>query len=123
MVVVTDDRGAAAVWSLALIVLLVCVALVVALVGSVGIARASAASVADLAAVAGARSGSCTSAREVADRNGMSLSDCMVDDGDVVVRVATSMPVVAQRVIDALGGTVEIEADARAGYVDYGSPG
>ncbi len=123
MVVVTDDRGAAAVWSLALIVLLVGVALVVALVGSVGIARASAASVADLAAVAGARSGSCTSAREVADRNGMSLSDCMVDDGDVVVRVATSMPVVAQRVIDALGGTVEIEADARAGYVDYGSPG
>jgi len=123
MVVVTDDRGAAAVWSLALIVLLVGVALVVALVGSVGIARASAASVADLAAVAGARSGSCTSAREVADRNGMSLSDCMVDDGDVVVRVATSMPVVAQRVIDALGRTVEIEADARAGYVDYGSPG
>ncbi len=119
----TGDRGAAAVWSLALTALLVAAALVVAMVGSVGVARARAATVADLAAVAGARTGSCISAREVADRNGMRLSDCMVDDGDVVVRVETSMPALAGRVLSALGGRVGIKADARAGYVGYDSPG
>ena len=118
-----EDRGAAAVWSLALTVLLVAVALVVAMVGSVGVARARAATVADLAAVAGARTGSCISAREVADRNLMTLSDCTVDGGDVVVRVTSSMPALAGRVLDALGGRAEIQADARAGYVGYDSPG
>ena len=124
---VTGDRGAAAVWSLALTVLVVAVALIVAMVGSVGLARARAATVADLAAIAGARSGSCTSAEEVTDRNLMRLSDCTAEDGDVAVRVSTPMPTLARRVIDALGGAVDdITADARAGYgmeVDDASPG
>lgn len=124
---VTGDRGAAAVWSLALTVLLVVVALVIAMVGSIGVARARAANVADLAALAGARTGSCASAGGVAARNGMRLSGCSLDDGDVAVRVATPMPALARRVIDALGGaTGDITADARAGYgmdVDDASPG
>ena len=123
MVVVKDDRGAAALWSLALTVLLVAGALVIAMVGSIGVARARAATVADLAAVAGARTGTCTSAREVVDRNLMMVSECTVDDGDVVVRVTTPMPALAQHVLDVLGGTVEIQVDARAGYVDDESPG
>lgn len=115
---VTGDRGAAAVWSLALTLLLVAVALVVAMVGSVGVARSRAANVADLAALAGARTGSCTAAREVTDRNRMRLSDCTAEDGDVVVLVTTPMPTLARRVIDALGAAPrDIEVDARAGYV------
>lgn len=124
---VTGDRGAAAVWSLALTVLLVAVALVIAMVGGIGVARARVATVADLAAIAGARTGSCAAAQDVTHRNGMGLAACHLDDGDVAVRVATPLPALSRRVIDVLGGTAgDIQAEARAGYgmdVDDVSPG
>lgn len=121
---VTGDRGAAAVWSLALTVALVSVALVIAMIGGVAVSRARAATVADLAAVAGARDASCDHARAVVESNGMRLAQCSMDQGDVVVRVMVAPPATAQRVASALGADLgDIEAQARAGYVLADSPG
>jgi secretion/DNA translocation related TadE-like protein len=119
MVVVTDDRGAAAVWSLALVVTLVGVAAVIAMLGGVAVSRARAAAVADLAAVAGARQGSCDHARAVVKTNDMRMEACSVVDGDVLVRVAAPTPPAARRIAALLGGDVsDVRADARAGFVE-----
>ena len=121
---VTGDRGAAAIWSVALTALLIGVAVVIGMVGSVAVARARVATVADLAAVAAARTASCASAQGVADRNGMRLANCTIAQGDALVRVASPVPELTVRIIGVLGGRLnDIVGEARAGYASESGVG
>lgn len=112
------DRGAATVWSLALVNLLLLVGLAAAGVGALAVIRQRAATVADVAAVAGAEAAvdSCADAVAVVESNGMVAVSCQLEGSDVVVEVSAAAPPVVGRLLGLLGRSVpEVRASARAG--------
>jgi secretion/DNA translocation related TadE-like protein len=112
------DRGAATVWSLALVNVLLLVGLASGAVGALAVTRQRAATVADLAAVAGAQAVAepCDEAAAVVAANGMLTVQCQLDGDDVVVEISTAPAPVVSRLLGLLGrGTPEVRASARAG--------
>jgi secretion/DNA translocation related TadE-like protein len=112
------DRGAASVWSLALVQLLLLVALVCAGVASQVLTRQNATTVADLASLAAAQAvdDPCGQAGRVAAANEMSLMGCHADGADVVVEVAASPSPLVRRLFALLGrDAVQVTVAARAG--------
>jgi secretion/DNA translocation related TadE-like protein len=114
---VSRDRGSATIWLAglaALIGLVTCAALVH---GSAVIARHRAATAADLAALAAAvrvpdgAAAACATAREIAARNGGSLTRCVLSGDDVEVEVTRPL------MLGSLGSWAAT-ASARAGPVD-----
>lgn len=113
----TRDRGSATIWLAGFTALVVLAAMAALLPGSAVLARHRAATAADLAALAGAvrvldgSAVACSTATEIAARNGGSLVRCEVSGDDVEVEV--TWPV-------ALGnlGSWTARARARAGPVD-----
>ena len=113
----SGDRGSATVW-LAGLAALIGLATFAALVqGSAVIARHRAATAADLAALAAAvrvldgAAAACAAGREIAVRNGGSLTRCVLSGDDVEVEVTRPL------VLGSLGSWVAV-ASARAGPVD-----
>jgi secretion/DNA translocation related TadE-like protein len=116
--VIARDRGAATVWSLALVNVLLLGGLVAAAVGALAVTRQRAATVADVAAVAGAQAvvDPCAEATAVVAANGMTMVSCESDGVDVVVDVSATAPPVVSRLLGLLGRSEpEIRASARAG--------
>lgn len=114
----SDDRGAATVWSLALVTVLLLIGLAAVAVGSLALTRQRAATVADVAAVAGAQAlvDPCVDAIAIVQANGMVAVSCRLDGVDVIVDVTTSAPPVVGRLLALLGrGVPEVRASARAG--------
>ncbi len=112
------DRGAATVWSMALVNVLLMVGLVAAAVGALAVTRQRAATVADVAAIAGAQAVAepCAAAIAVVAANGMTMVSCQRDGVDVVVEVTATAPPAASRLLGLLGRSdPEIRASARAG--------
>lgn len=112
------DRGAATVWSLALVTVLLLVGLVAAAAGALAVTRQRVATVADVAAVAGAQAlaDACSEAVAVMEANGMVPVSCELDGIDVVVEVSTAAPPVVGRLLALVGQSVpEVSASARAG--------
>jgi secretion/DNA translocation related TadE-like protein len=112
------ERGAATVWSLALVNVLLLVGLAAAAVGALAVTRQRAATVADVAAVAGAQAviDPCAEAVAIVEANRMVTVACQLDDGDVVIDVSTPAPPVVSRLMGLLGrGAPEVRASARAG--------
>lgn len=112
------ERGAAMVWSLAIVHALLLLGLIVGAVGSLAVTRQRAATVADVAAVAGAQAwvDPCAEAARIVAANGMATASCASDGIDVVVEVSTAAPPVVSRLLGLLGRSVpEVRASARAG--------
>lgn len=112
------ERGAAMVWSLALVNVLLLIGLVVGAVGSLAVTRQRAATVADIAAVAGAQAfvDPCTESARIVAANGMATASCASDGIDVVVEVSAAAPPIVSRLLGLLGRSVpEVRASARAG--------
>ncbi|WP_310961516.1 Rv3654c family TadE-like protein [Nocardioides terrisoli] len=108
-----DERGAAAVFGIALVGLLVCFTVACCVVASVVSGHRRAESAADLAALAAARAlqegtDGCTDAARIASANGARIETCRVDGLDVVVTVR----VAAARLF---GAGLTLPARARAG--------
>ena len=115
---VSEDRGAAVVWALALISVLLMVSSLASAVAVQAIARQRVATIADLAALAGAqtRGEPCRAADDAARANDAQLVSCALDGTDVVVTVRRPAPELVTRVIAALGGRAnDVDASARAG--------
>lgn len=113
-----SDRGAAVVWSLALMAVLGLVAYVGAAVGALAVARQQAATVADLAALAAAQSAvdPCDRARAVAATNAVQLVGCRVEGDDVVVDLRARVPTIAAGFLAAIGAAASgLDVSARAG--------
>lgn len=112
------ERGAAMVWSLALVNVLLLLGLIVGAVGSLAVTRQRAATVADVAAVAGAQApvDPCAAVVRIVAANGMATASCASDGIDVVVEVSAAAPPVVSRLLGLLGrGVLEVRASARAG--------
>lgn len=112
------ERGAATLWSLALVNVLLLVGLATAAVGALAVTRQRAATVADVAAVAGAQAlvDPCADAVAIVEANGMSAVSCALDGSDVLVEVRADVPPVVSRLLGLLGRSVpEVRASARAG--------
>ena len=112
------ERGAATVWSLALVNVLLLVGLGAAAVGALAVTRQRAATVADVAAVAGAQAlvDACVDAVAIVEANGMATVACQLDGVDVVIEVRAEAPPVVSRLFGLLGRSVpEVRATARAG--------
>ncbi|MFL6127666.1 MAG: Rv3654c family TadE-like protein [Mycobacteriales bacterium] len=111
------DRGSATVWLAGLAALIGLVTLVALVHGSAVIARHRAATAADLAALAAAvrtpdgTAAACATAREIAARNGASLTRCVPFGDDVEIEV--TRPLMLRRL-----GSWAATASARAGPVD-----
>lgn len=120
--VVRSDRGAAVVWSLALVSILGLVALVGGAVGGVVTARQHVAAAADLAALAAAQAPDdpCGHAGAVAQANDVTIDGCRVVGTDVVVEVHGEPPPIVSRLLSFLGAgaTPTIRVSARAGPPD-----
>ncbi len=115
---IRGERGAATVWSLALVTVLLVFGLAAAAVGALAVTRQRAATVADVAAVTGAQAlvDPCTEATAIVEANGMVVVACGFDGADVVVDVSTPAPPVVHRLLALLGrGVPEVRASARAG--------
>lgn len=115
---VTNDDGAAVVWTLALLAVLLLVGLAAAAVSVQAVARQRVATTADIVALAGAQAfyDACGTASRVADANGAALVSCAYDGTDVIVTVSRPAPEFVRRVIVLLGGKAsEVSASARAG--------
>jgi secretion/DNA translocation related TadE-like protein len=113
-----EDRGAATVWSLALLSVILLGALLVSAVAQQAIARQRAATAADLAALAAAQSGSsqCAEADRMASANDASLLACGIDGDDVIVQVSVPAPPLVRRVFALVGQTPgDVIGAARAG--------
>jgi len=113
-----DDRGAATVWSLALLSLLLLVGLVCSAVASLAVTRQRAATVADVAALAaaGALDDPCTQADRSALANGMRLGSCRIHGADVLVEVTARPSALVVRLYGLLGREpADVTAVARAG--------
>ena len=112
------ERGAATVWSLALVNVLLLVGLGAAAVGALAVTRQRAATVADVAALAGAQAvlDPCADAVAIVEANGMAAVSCELDAADVLVEVRAEASPVVSRLFALLGRTVpEVRASARAG--------
>lgn len=112
------ERGAALVWSLALMNVLLLLGLIVGAVGALAVTRQRAATVADIAAVAGAQAwvDPCAEVARIVAANEMATASCASDGIDVVVEVSAAAPPVVSRLLGLLGRSVpEVRASARAG--------
>ncbi len=113
------ERGAAVVWTLALMAVLGLAAFVATGLGALVVARQQASTVADLAALAGAQAleDPCARAAFVVQENGLRLDGCTLAGEDLVVDVAGPAPAVLGRLLATLGGgpAPEIRVSARAG--------
>lgn len=116
---VPGERGAAVVWSLALVTVLGLAALVATGIGGVVVARQEVSTVADLAALAGAQAQTdpCGRAASVTTANGLALDRCQVIADDVVVDVSGPAPPIVARLLAVLGGgpAPAVRVSARAG--------
>lgn len=113
-----SQRGAATVWTLALVQLLLLVGLAIGVVGGIAMTRQRAATVADLAAVAGAQSAGppCDAVAALVHANAMALVSCEVEEGDVLVEVDAPVPAAVARAVALLGrGPPTVRQAARAG--------
>jgi secretion/DNA translocation related TadE-like protein len=112
------ERGAAVVWSLALVSLLLVVGLCTMAAASVMVARQRAAAAADIAALAGAQAlaDPCGHAGASAAANGAALTACGEDAADVVVEVTVPPPAILDRFLALVGrAAAPVRASARAG--------
>lgn len=113
----TRDRGSATIWLAGFTALVMLTAMAALLPGSAVLARHRVATAADLAALAGAvrvldgPAVACSTAKEIAARNGGSLVRCEVSGDDVEVEVRRPL------VLGNLGSWT-VRARARAGPVD-----
>lgn len=113
-----DERGAAVVWSLALVSLLLTVGLVTMALAAQVVARQRVAAAADVAALVAAQAldDPCGRAGSSAAANGASLTSCGQDGLDVVVEVTMPAPAVVARLLTLLGREAgPVTASARAG--------
>jgi secretion/DNA translocation related TadE-like protein len=113
---VRDERGVGTVLGVAMIGLLVIFTLICAAVASLVITHRAAQSAADLAALAGAGSVSagrdpCSTAADIALRNGAALTACSVSDFTVTVEVTARTP-------RLLWTRYDLQARSRAGPAD-----
>jgi len=115
------DRGSATVWLAGFTALVVLATMAALLPGSAVLTRHRVATAADLAALAGAvqvldgAAAACATARDIAVRNGGSLTRCAVSGDDVEVEVTRPL------VLGGLGSWTA-RARARAGPVDRDVP-
>jgi secretion/DNA translocation related TadE-like protein len=108
----------AVVWALTLVSVLLLVGLVSSGVAALAVARQRTTSVADIASLAAAQAlvDPCGRAADVADQNGMTLTQCTLDGWDVVVQVSAPAPEVVVRLLAFLGRPAgEVQGAARAG--------
>jgi secretion/DNA translocation related TadE-like protein len=113
-----DDRGAAIVWSLALVTVIVLVGFVCAAVVVQVVARQRLMATADIAALAAAQSveSPCAAAAHVASANNANLVACGRDGADVIITVSATVPELVRRMTGLLGnGATDLTATARAG--------
>lgn len=106
-----NETGSATALGVAVVVGLVSLLMIMASVSSWLVARSHAASIADIAALAAAADGSCDAAREVAQMNGSSVSECRWQGSDVIVVVASHV-----RGASTLLPAAIVEASASAGF-------
>lgn len=112
------DRGAATVWTLALLAVLLLAGLLAAAVAQQAIARQRVASAADMAALAAAQAvgDACTEAARTAAANVVRLDECALDGADIWVRVSVPTPALVRRLNALLGtGSADVSVVARAG--------
>lgn len=112
------ERGAAVVWSLALVCVVLMSGLIAAAVGVQAVARQRAATVADLSALAGAQAPDdrCAAAASAARANDAVVVACTLRGPDVIVTVRQQEPAFVGRVLAAFGrGAAYVEATSRAG--------
>ncbi len=115
---VRDERGAAVVWTLALVCVVLTAGALASAVSIQAVVRQRVAIAADLAALAGAQSlhEPCAAAQSAASANDASLVACALEGADVVVTVRRPAPEFVQRVVGAFGGqAADVEVTARAG--------
>ncbi|MDI1289104.1 MAG: flp pilus-assembly TadE/G-like family protein [bacterium] len=113
-----DDRGAAVVWTLALLSVLLAAGALFSGVAVQAVARQRVATIADLAALAGAQTSvdPCLAAESAARANEAHLIACVLDGSDVVVSVGLPAPEFVALVLRVFGGQPkDVEASARAG--------
>ncbi len=106
-----DDRGAATVVLVSMLVLLLALTAAVLQMTRITVARAQVSAAADLAALAAAHAGQCAPAAAVARANGAALVTCEQAGPDFSVRAERDVLVLA-------GRHVRLEALARAGPPD-----
>jgi len=115
------DRGAATVWTLALLGVVLLSGLVAAAMGAQAVARQRVSTVADVAALAAAQSvvDPCGEADRIARANRMTLLSCSPDGRDVILTVGSASPDLVRRVVGLLGHEPDdVTATARAGPPD-----
>ena len=113
-----EERGAATVWTLALLGVVLMVGAVSSAVAVQAIVRQQAATAADVAAIAGAQAidDACGAASTSADANGVALVACSMDGADIVVTVRRPAPEFVRRVLALVGGSAtDVSASSRAG--------
>ena len=91
---VIRERGSVTIYAVLMMSVLACLAWIVMIVGTISTQVAAAQTAADFAALAALQSESgCDAAHAVASRNGATLRDCTLNEGDAIVTVATSIQV------------------------------
>lgn len=86
---VIRERGSVTIYAVLMMSVLACLAWIVMIVGTISTRVADAQTAADFAALAALQSDSgCDTAHAVASRNGATLRDCVLNEGDAIVTVA-----------------------------------
>jgi hypothetical protein len=103
VVTLRSDAGIAVLWATVLINVLLMGAVGVGAFGTAVASRAQAAAIADLAAIAAVQGAGCSSAGDLAQSNGMSVTSCTHEGGDVTVEVVAPAPGLLVRLAELLG--------------------
>lgn len=119
----TDDRGAATVLWVAMLLVILWVAVIAIALAEFAVSRTKADTAADLAALAGAQvvltGNLCTAAEQVAADNDARLRSCGVQGTDVVITVERPVGRIFQHIASLAGKSPpKITANSRAGQPD-----